>query len=105
MGSLAVVIVVDVLSCSRTLSTARFHNCRLRDGIPLGFPVAEGLASNDGDSFLDITGERARKHLMNDRNQTRRKISNYIFDSIDVLYGADHYQSLINFRDKFRENR
>ena len=73
MGSLAVVIVVDVLSCSRTLSTARFHNCRLRDGIPLGFPVAEGLASNDGDSFLDITGERAKKHLMNDRNKPEEK--------------------------------
>lgn len=61
MGSLVVVNVVDVLSFSRTLCTARVHNCRLRDGLPLVFPVVRGLADNDGDSFVVGTGERAKQ--------------------------------------------
>jgi hypothetical protein len=73
IGSLPAVdefIDVDVgvvLSCSRTPSTARFHNWRLRNRLPLEFPLLIGLFGDDKD-FLgwridEVVFERAKNNL------------------------------------------
>jgi hypothetical protein len=72
IGSLLVVdeiMDVDVgvvFSCSRTLSTARFHNWRPRDVLPLEFPVLIGLFGDEKDflgwSTVEVVCERAKNN-------------------------------------------